>query len=210
MLEINSLKKFVFLIGLSLIFYGCQITSSTSNIPPHYILGKNNRSIVIGKVKFVDIMGDFKEAILTFVDEETDKVYPIKLGLPARQTPVSNNKVVAEYYFFIELPAGQYSIGELVALHSKFSTLETYLLNANLTIEENSIVYVGTIKVRGLGRTLDEIGPITEAEIIDEHNEVVETFKKEYPQFQDVNVSVKVIDRYQWFKGDHIETNFEK
>jgi len=63
--------------------------------------------------------------------------------------------------------------------------------------------------VRGLGRSLDDIGPITEAEIIDEHVEVIDTFKKQYPQFQDANVRIQVIDRYRWFKGDHIETNFE-
>lgn len=204
-----SIKNFCFLIGLSLIFSGCQAASSTSNISPKFIFKKDQRSIIIGKVKFIDIAGDFKEAILTFVDEATYKVYPIKLGIPTRQMPASDNKVVAEYYYFIALPAGHYSIGELVTAHSKFSSLWTTLLNANLTIDENSIVYVGTILVRGIGRSLDEIGPITEAEIIDEHKEVIEAFKKEYPQFQEADVRVRVIDRYRWFKGDHIETNFE-
>ena len=204
------MRTFIFLLGLGLIVSGCKTTPATSNIPQNYVFKKNGRSIIIGKVKFENIEGDFKEGALAFVNEQTDKVYPIKLGLPTRQTPAFNGKVLAEYYYFIELPAGQYSIGEVAATHGKFSPFEIHLLNANLTIGQNSIVYVGTIRVHGVGKSLEHIGPITEDEIINEQNDVIKAFKSEYPQFQDTKVSVKVIDRYKWFRDDHIETDFEK
>ncbi len=201
------MRKLYFLFLLYFVM-GCASTQATSNIPTDYVWKKSGPSIVIGKIKFVGIPPELQHAAMAFEDEVSQKVYPVKLGLPDK--PAGEESGPVEYYFFVELPEGRYRIPEVLARHSRFMDLGTHLLNANLTIKKNTIVYVGTILIKGQGRGLEHVGPITHADIVDEFPQVTQVFLQRYPQFQNNSIEKSVIDRYRWFSGEHIETDFDK
>jgi hypothetical protein len=201
------LKKIAFLILLGFLT-GCS-TTALSNIPQEYAFNpKKNSSLILGKISFEHIEKGFGETILVMVDEAQEKTYPFRLSENTVTSPDDPKKTKTEYYFFLEIPPGAYTVYSVEATHKSFELLETHLLNANVTVPANTIMYIGTIQVKGLSRTMRMIGPVTEAEIIDEHADVLKVFKERYPQFKDREVKIKVIDRYELFKEDGIGGQF--
>ncbi len=196
------MQKTIILILLGVILTGCR-SSQISNIPENYNFeGLQNNGIIIGKISYQGIPGEFKEGLLVFKDQATDKLFPIfiKNGVSSK----SQNKTDRmDYYYFVELPPGYYYIDGVYAIHAKYGQLENYLLNANFTIEKNEVKYVGTIRVKSLaGNRLSMLGPVTEEDIINEGKETIAAFRKQYPQFQDKEIKTRLIDRYELFRPE--------
>lgn len=203
------MKKVYFLLLLSFVLTGCASKPVVTALSVDHAVGVSGKSVAFGKVKFVGVPGEFRQAWLGWEDEVASRQYPVSLGVPAIQGLDSAGRWTVEYYFFIELPPGHYAVPTVIAQHSRFQEFATHFLNANLTIKENTVVYVGTILVEAIGRSLEHIGPMTETQIIDEFPQVEKILKERYPQFAGVTIEKNIIDRYRWFKGDHIQTNFD-
>ncbi|OGX27931.1 MAG: hypothetical protein A2787_00540 [Omnitrophica WOR_2 bacterium RIFCSPHIGHO2_01_FULL_48_9] len=198
------MKKGIFLILLASIAAGCA-NSTISNIPAQYkINAKTQSSLVLGKITFVGIEPGFGQLLFVLQDAATEQDHPIKIA-PAR---TRQDERTTDYYYFIELPAGHYSIREITAVHQTFEIVDAYLLHANVTIPKSSIVYIGTIKVKNLKHSLNRLAPITENEIVDERQDVSGVFKERYPQFKEARVETKLIDEYELFKEDGIGGKF--
>ncbi len=171
-------------------------------------LQKTKNSIVLGKVIFEAVPGNFKEVIVIFIEDATEKAYPVKMTQAIERFGQDPKKRQLSYYYFIQLPEGAYHLQQVIGVHEKFEALENYLLNANLTIPKNSIRYIGTVHLKAIGPVMTMIGPILESEIIDDHQDVIKVFKEQYPQFKDHNIESQVIDRYEYFKKGGIGGEF--
>ncbi len=187
---------------------GCA-GSAVLNIPPQFTLNpKTQNSIVLGKIVFEGIAPGFGELLFVVQDTAIEKDYFLKLAPPQIRDNDAGDARRVDYHYFVELPAGHYSIREIAATHSKFEIVEAYLLHANFTIPQSSIVYIGTIKVKNIKSSLNLLAPITENEIVDERSEVTKIFKENYPQFQGQRVETKLIDEYEFFKEGGIGGKF--
>ena len=196
------MKKGVFLILLAFVVGGCA-SSMIVNIPSQYALNaKTHNSIVLGKIVFEGIEPGFGQVLFTLQDTATEKDYPIKIAQGKERAGA------IDYYFFVELPAAHYDVREILAVHKKYETIESYLLHANVTVPKSSIIHIGTIKVKGIKHAMSSLSPITEDEIVDEHDKVIKVFKDKYPQFKDAKVQTKLIDQYELFKQDGIGGKF--
>lgn len=210
--ESKHLKKYIYLILLGFIFTGCTSLKEKMVILPAMQfadLQKTKNSIVMGGVTFEAVPGNFKDVIVVFVEDATEKVYPVKISVPpVERFAEDKNKRQLSYYYFVQLPEGAYHLQQVIGVHEKFEALENYLLNANLTIAKNSIRYIGTVHLKAIGPVMTMMGPILESEIIDDRQPVIKAFLKQYPQFQDQTIETVVIDRYEFFKKDGIGGEF--
>lgn len=172
-------------------------------------LQKTKNSIILGGVTFEAVPGNFKEVVVVFIEDATEKAYPVKITQePVERFGQDKNKRLLSYHYFIQLPEGAYHLQQVIGVHEKYEALENYLLNANLTIPKNSIRYVGTVHLKAIGPVMTIMGPILESEIVDDRQPVIKAFLKLYPQFQDQAVETLVIDRYEFFKKGGIGGEF--
>ena len=208
---LKFLKNFFYLLLFSFVLAGCMTDKYSLFLAPGYTFedfSKTKNSIVLGKVSYEGIPGELQQVLVVFEEGNTEKVYPVQVGKSFVQPTSDPKKNRTNFYFFIQLPEGYYHVQEVIAKHKTFDQLEMPLLNANLTIPKNSIRYIGTIHIKGIGPTLSMLGPVMESDIIDERQDVIKVFKKQYPQFKDHKIDVKVIDRYELFKDEGLGGKF--
>ena len=211
MSSLNFLKNFFCLLLLGFAFAGCKTDKYSLFLAPGYTwedFSKTKNSIILGKVSFTGIPGELEQVLVVFEEGNTEKVYPVQVAKKFVQPSSDPKKNRTNFYFFVQLPERYYHVQEVIAKHKTFEQLETPLLNANLTIPKNSIRYIGTILIKGIGPTLSMLGPVTESDIVDERKDVIKVFKEQYPQFKDHKIDVKVIDRYELFKDDGVGGKF--
>ena len=105
-------------------------------------------------------------------------------------------KMVKPGYFFIELPAGLYKISSIsIPVGSVTSTEESHI---HFEVIPDSISYLGTLKLVGLKEKIKLGGvPVIQpgfeysVQIIDEHEEGIAVFQKNYPSiFHDIQVKL--------------------
>lgn len=116
-------------------------------------------------------------------------------GKPEENSLFASGKMVKPGYFFIELPAGVYRISSIAIPVG--STLAEEDISIYFEVLPNAVVYIGTLKVVGIGERVKLGGvPVIkpgfdyETAVLDERTEGIYAFHKRYP-----NIPVEIETR---------------
>lgn len=114
-------------------------------------------------------------------------------------------KTVKPGYFFVELPVGRYKISSITIPVG--STTATENMDVDVEVVADTISYVGTLsmvgtkeKIRLGGVPVIKPGFEYTLEILDQHEEGLDAFKRNYPDFPH-NISIKLMEVNQGANG---------
>jgi hypothetical protein len=145
------------------------------------------QGMIVAKTEFEGVIK--KSFIrLTIVDQnDRAKVYQLYIGDKSRQLDFWNTETIEPGYFFVQLPAGSYSIASLSIPVG--SSLASELMNITFEVRPERAVYIGTLNVVGTKEKIKLGGiPVIKpgfdytVKISDEYNEAFKEFKQRFPE----------------------------
>lgn len=204
---INTVKYFL-IIFVVFIFTGCSISRKFSSHPPApsspqltqiqktaspELKGAkkeapnnpaNKKGVVFGKTDFQGILQtNYVKLIFENLDNSMQQ---FQLSIGNQPKNIWEGKTVQPGYFFIELPAGKYKISSISIPVG--STLASEQADMSFEVIPNQVVYIGTLKVIGTKEKIKLGGvPVIQpgfeynVEILDERDEGIAAFRKNYP-----------------------------
>ena len=162
--------------------------------------------IIFGKADFRGVL-KVEYVKLNIVDEENpEKQYELLFGeRDENNAPTWDARPSEPHYFFLELPAGRYRITTISIPVG--TTLATESTDISFTVEKETVIYLGTLRVTGTdqkirfgGVPLLRPGFEYRVEILNEKEEAIRRFKIKYPDIQrDIQVKLMMAMRIQAF-----------
>ena len=154
--------------------------------PPDNPVHKNG--VVFGKTDFQGILQtNYVRLILENLDNSMQQ---FQLNIGDQPDNIWEGKTVQPGYFFIELPAGKYKISSISIPVG--STLASEQADMSFEVMPHKVVYIGTLKVIGTKEKIKLGGvPVIQpgfeynVEILDERDEGIAAFRKNYPNIKD-------------------------
>ena len=156
------------------------------------------KGVIFAKTEFSGLLATRYVKFLFTDKEDSEHKFQLLIGETAEQQAFPwDVKTVRPGYFFVELPAGKYTI-ESVSIPVG-STTATEDMNVDLEVLANTICYVGTLKMVGTKERIKLGGlPVIKpgfeytVEVIDEREEGAAAFKQNYPNYP-YGVSIKLM-----------------
>lgn len=156
------------------------------------------KGVVFGKTDFQGVLKT--SYVRLFLEDQLNELHKFQLHIGDKASQDSfpwNVKVVEPGYFFIELPVGKYKISSVSIPVG--STLATEDCDAHFEVIPNEVVYLGTLRMNGIKEKIKLGGvPVIKpgfeytTEVIDEHQDGILNFKKNYPKVTN-NIRVKLL-----------------
>ena len=148
----------------------------------------NKKGVVFGKTDFQGILQtNYVKLIFENLDNSMQQ---FQLNIGNQPENIWEGKTVQPGYFFIELPAGKYKISSISIPVG--STLASEQADMFFEVIPHNVVYVGTLKVIGTKEKIKLGGvPVIQpgfeynVEILDERDEGIAAFRKNYPNVPD-------------------------
>lgn len=146
--------------------------------------------IIFGKADFRGLL-KVQYVKLSIADEDNpEKQYELLFGdRDENNTPVWDARPVEPHYFFLELPVGRYRITAISIPVG--TTLATETTDIAFTVERETVIYLGTLRVTGTdqkirfgGVPLLRPGFAYRVEILNEIEEALHKFRLKYPTMQ--------------------------
>lgn len=146
--------------------------------------------IIFGKADFRGLL-KVQYVKLSIADEDyPEKQYELLFGdRDENNAPVWDARPVEPHYFFLELPVGRYRITAISIPVG--TTLATESTDIAFTVERETVIYLGTLRVTGTdqkirfgGVPLLRPGFAYRVEILNEIEEALHKFRLKYPAMQ--------------------------
>lgn len=162
--------------------------------------------IIFGKADFRGILKVQYVKLDIVDDEDPQKRYELLFGdRDENNAPVWDARPVEPHYFFLELPVGKYRITAISIPVG--TTLATESTDIAFTVERETVIYLGTLRVTGTdqkirfgGVPLLRPGFEYKVEILNEIQEAVHKFRLKYPSMQrEIQVQLMQAMRIQTF-----------
>lgn len=162
--------------------------------------------IIFGKADFRGLL-KVQYVKLNIVEEDLpQKQYELLFGeRDQNNEPVWSARILEPHYFFLDLPVGKYRI---IAISIPVgTTLATEPTDIAFTVEPQSVIYLGTLRVTGTdqkirfgGVPLLRPGFDYKVEILNEIEEAITVFRMKYPSMlRDIQVKLMRAMRIQAF-----------
>ena len=162
--------------------------------------------IIFGKADFRGVL-KVEYVKLNIIDEENpQKQYELLFGdRDENNAPTWDARPVEPHYFFLELPVGKYRITTISIPVG--TTLATESTDISFTVEKETVIYLGTLRVTGTdqkirfgGVPLLRPGFEYKVEILNEKEDAIDKFKTRYPLLQrDIQVKLMRAMRIETF-----------
>lgn len=162
--------------------------------------------IIFGKADFRGVLKVQYVKLNIVDDEDPQKQYELLFGdRDENNAPVWDARPVEPHYFFLELPVGKYRITAISIPVG--TTLATETTDIAFTVERETVIYLGTLRVTGTdqkirfgGVPLLRPGFEYKVEILNEIQEAVHKFRSKYPTIQrEIQVQLMQAMRIQTF-----------
>lgn len=157
------------------------------------------KGVIFAKTDFQGLMKTRYVKFLFVDQEDPTHKFQLHIGESTGQTKFPwDVKTVKPGYFFVELPAGKYTISEVTIPVG--STTATEKMNVRLEVIPDAICYVGTLKMVGTKERIKLGGvPVIKpgfeftVDILDEREEGAAAFSQNYPNFPH-GVTIKLME----------------
>ena len=156
------------------------------------------KGVIFAKTEFSGLLSTRYVKFLFTDKEDPEHKFQLHIGeITGQQTVPWEVKAVRPGYFFVELPAGRYTITSVTIPVG--STTATEDMNVDLEVLADMICYVGTLKMVGTKERIKLGGvPVIKPgfeytlDVIDEREEGAAAFKQNYPTYPH-GVSIKLM-----------------
>lgn len=188
--SVNSSKKVVSEPGAPIVKDVAAVSRPVDNTVKKPVRPSKTEGIIFGKADFRGVL-KVEYVKLNIVDEQNpQKQYELLFGdRDENNAPTWDARPVEPHYFFLELPTGRYTITAISIPVG--TTLATERTDISFTVEKETAIYLGTLRVTGTDQKI-RFGGVPflrpgfeyKVEILDEKDEAIDKFKAKYPRAQ--------------------------